>query len=99
MVRTDSSLALRRLSCDAGYSISHLQGRFSNRADRDWESCAIPKVMDLLFLGHCDAKITIALLAAFFRVTRNAALSKPWYRADAQHRPSPRFSETYRQLE
>ncbi len=51
------------------------------------------------FLGHCDATITIALLAAFFLVTRNAALSKPWYRADAQHRPSPRFSETYRQLE
>ena len=34
--------------------------------------------MDLLFLGHCEATITIALLAAFFRVTRIAALSKPY---------------------
>lgn len=33
--------------------------------------------MDLLFLGHRDATITIALLAAFFSATKNTARLKP----------------------
>jgi len=34
---------------------------------------AVPEVVDLLFLGHRDTTITIALLAAFFSVTKNTA--------------------------
>jgi hypothetical protein len=33
--------------------------------------------MDLLFLGHRDAKTTLVLFAAFFRATKNTAQPKP----------------------
>jgi len=55
------------------HPVSHHERRFSNGADGNGVPGAVPEVVDLLFLGHGDATITIALLAAFFSVTKNTA--------------------------
>ena len=44
---------------------------------RPIESTRLTRQVDLLFLGHRDTTITIALLAAFFSVTKNTARPKP----------------------
>src|SRR5713226_2473986 len=58
------------------HPLSHHGWRFSNGADRDGVPRPVPEVVDLLFLGHRDTTITIALLTAFFSVTKNTARPK-----------------------
>ena len=51
--------------------------------------------MDLVFLGHRNATITIALLAAFFSVTKSTARLKP---GGTERRATRTKPETFRNL-